>query len=173
MVRLRRMDDLDVVEVRWWGGRRNALAWYGLLFAGVLTYLGAPPGQFTGVYKGLMLSAAALLTYLAAARLLNRSRAYLKGGELVVEHGPLPLRSGGRLALDDIRSLAVEPNSGGWHGLTHDGGSIDVFDDLSGDAEKELPPLLRLHLSQGPRTDQPQATDQRQATDRPEQNAPP
>lgn len=85
------------------------IVWDGvlLLWYGAASFLPGPVGFFLMCFPLLHVAAGVAITYFTLASLLNRTTIHLRDGELMVRHGPLPWRGGGRYAAEAIRGVRV------------------------------------------------------------------
>jgi hypothetical protein len=82
-----------------------------LVFSATLIAIAVRPGQFQAVHKAAMLTGAFLLAYSVAVQALNATRMQVRGGRLLVAHGPLPWRGRLDVALAEVRALACDRHS--------------------------------------------------------------
>lgn len=80
-------------------------------FLGVLLAIVFGRGQFQPIHKAAMLLAVAGLSYSLVVQFVNETRLSLVDGEVRVAHGPLPIRRGVVVPVNQIRTLRCDPNS--------------------------------------------------------------
>jgi hypothetical protein len=122
--------DATSVEIRWRMGRASALAWYALIFTGVLLTLAARRGQFQDVHRMLMVMAACGLGYFILAHLLNATRLAVREGMLLVTHGPVPWFGRVSLPLRDVRRLRFDEKTARLRLHTQLGEELTLLDGL-------------------------------------------
>jgi hypothetical protein len=131
-----------MIEIRWWASRSRALAAYVGLFAVLLTYVALRSGQFEAVHRGLMAGFALVLAYTAAFRSVNVTRLGYEGDSFTVSHGPLPGRSGLRVARARVARVSVDARR--LVLVTTEGDEVVLLDDLRGGDDLGAK-LARLH----------------------------
>jgi hypothetical protein len=129
---------VDAVAIRWREARTRALVWYALAFIPVLLYIAFGHGQFAAVHRGLMATGALALGYFVAAQLANVTRVSVRGGALLVEHGPLPWRGRVEVPLDQVRRVRVDAQSARLELRTKRGEDVVLLDELLPSVAAEL-----------------------------------
>ena len=82
-----------------------------LTFVGVLVAIVCGKGQFQAIHKAAMVLTAIGLIYTVVVQFVNSTRLSREEGVVRVVHGPLPLRRGIVVPVEQIRSLRCDPNS--------------------------------------------------------------
>jgi hypothetical protein len=118
------------VEIRWRGGRAGALAWYGLMFMGVLLYVAMGEGQFESVHRMLMVIGAVVIGYFVLAHLLNATCLAVSDSVLSVTHGPMPGFGRITLPVKDVSRLSFDEKTARLQLHTKLGEELTVLDGL-------------------------------------------